>query len=813
MGQAADFFVSYTAADLAWAEWVSWQLEQAGHSVIVQAWDFEPGDNFVARMRDALEHADRTLALVSAAYLASPYCTDEWTGAFLHDPDGRNRLLQVRIEDCKLPRLLRAQVYIDLVDLPRQQAKARLLNEIKRGRRKPFTEPPFPHDQAENAGPRFPGHGLEVTNLPPRNPDFSGRSTLLKELHETLTTGGAMAVVQAATVHGLGGVGKTQLALEYAHRYATDYDVIWWVPAEQSVAIPGLLAGLARRLGVPEQGDQAELLASLWDVLRERDRWLLIYDNAEGPRDLEPYRPPAGSGRVLITSRTPTWSRLADTVRLDVLDRDEAVAFLRRRIGSIDTATLAALAEALGDLPLALEQAAAYLDETQTTPADYLTLYQQHGAALLTLGEPLTTEQTVATTWQIALERIRTTSAAHDLLSLCAFLAPDAIPRALLGKHAGVLPNLLHQAVRQPLAYNQAVGALGRYSLVTITADTLTVHRLVQTVVRASHTPQDQQQWAGAAVRLINVAFPDDSDDVVSWPACARLLPHALAVVDYAETLDVEPQATALLFNKAAVYLRSRGQYRQALTLHEQALTGLRRVLGDDHPDTLTSMNNLAMTRRAFGDADGARDLHEQALAGRRRVLGQDHPDTLHSMNNLAATRRELGDLQGARNLHEQGLAGLRRLLGEDHPNTLRSMNNLAMTRRAVGDLDGARELHEQALAGLRRQLGEDHPATLSSMNNLAMTRWDLGDLQGARELLEKALADRRRVLGDDHPDTLTSINNLAETLRASGDLQGARDLHEQALAARRRVLGDDHPYTLQSMNNLATVRREIREL
>jgi TIR domain len=236
MGKAADFFVSYTSADRAWAEWVAWQLEQAGYRVIVQAWDFEPGDNFVDPMKDALEQADRTLALVSAAYLASPYCRDEWTGAFLHDDDGHNRLLQVRVEDCELPRLLRAQVYVDLVGLPREQARAGLLAGVKRGRRKPPSEPPFPHEQ--RAGPRFPGHGLEVTNLPPRNPDFAGRATLLEQLHKTLSGGGQAAVVQAATVHGLGGVGKTQLTLEYAHRYAADYDVIWWVPSEQALAIP-----------------------------------------------------------------------------------------------------------------------------------------------------------------------------------------------------------------------------------------------------------------------------------------------------------------------------------------------------------------------------------------------------------------------------------------------------------------------------------------------------------------------------------------------------------------------------------------------
>jgi tetratricopeptide (TPR) repeat protein len=629
MAQAADFFVSYTSADRAWAEWIAWQLEAEGYTVIIQAWDFEPGDNFVARMRDALEHAERTLALVSAAYLASPYCTDEWTGAFLHDSGGRNRLLQVRIEDCEVPRLLRAQVYIDLVGLPREQARRRLLAEVKRGRRKPPTEPGFPHDSAEKAGPRFPGRHLEVTNLPPRNPDFTGRGALLTELHQTLTAGGVTAVVQATTVHGLGGVGKTHLALEYAHRYASHYDVIWWVPAEQPVAIPGLLAGLARRLGVPAQTIQAELLASLWDVLRERDRWLLIYDNAEGPRELAPYRPPGGHGTVLITSRAPTWGRETATVRLDVLDRDEAVLFLRRRTGSKDTEVLASLAGLLGNLPLALEQAAAYMDEAHVTPADYLVLYRQCGEELLALGEPLTTEQTIFTTWQVALNRVRTTPGAKDLLTLCAFLSPDGIPRAQLAERAETLPMSLRRVVSRPLLYRQAASALGRYSLVTVTADSLIVHRLVQTVVRSSLSSRKQRSWAAIAVRLVAAAFPRDCDRVATWPVCALLLSHALAVVDHAQTFRIESKPSARLIYEAGLYLWSRGQYQQALMLHEHTLRTFRRVVGGEHPETLVSMNNLATTLQALGDLQGAHYLYEQTLAASQDALGKIHPVTL----------------------------------------------------------------------------------------------------------------------------------------------------------------------------------------
>jgi tetratricopeptide (TPR) repeat protein len=813
MDRAADFFVSYTAADRAWAEWVAWQLEQAGYQVILQAWDFEPGDNFLVRMRDALEQSDRTLALISAAYLASPYCTDEWTGAFLHDPDGRNRLLQVRIEACELPRLLRTQVHIDLADLPPQQAMARLLAELKRGRRKPATEPPFPTWRAGSTGPRFPGRGVAVTNLPPRNPDFSGRSTLLKELHETLTTGGAMAVVQAATVHGLGGIGKTQLALEYAHRYATDYDVIWWVPAEQPVAIPGLLAGLARRLGVPEQGDQAELLASLWDVLRERDRWLLIYDNAEGPRELAPYRPPSGSGRVLITSRTPIWGRTATAVRLDVLERDEAVAFLRRRTARSDTATAAALAEALGDLPLALEQAAAYMDETHTTPADYLALFREHGAELLALGEPLTTEQTVTTTWQVALDRVRATPAAQELLSLCAFLAPDDVPRPLLREHAEALPEPLRGTIGRPLAHNQVVSTLGRYSLVTGTADTLTTHRLVQTVVRASLRPKDQQRWADTAIRLVLAAFPDDSDEVRAWPTCARLLPHALAAADHASSIAADPEATAGLLTKVGRYLGSRTEFRQARQILEGALTIREAHLDSDHLDLAQSLNDLGSVLRQLGEFPAARAAHQRALAIREAQLGPDHPDVADSVASLGLVLGNQGELHAARDAHQRALAIRQAQLGPDHAYVAQSLSNLGNVLRELGDLPAAREALEHALTIREARHGPDHHRLANSLSNLGFVLHDLGELQAARDAHQRALAIRETQLGSDHRDTAYSHTNLGAVQRELGELQAARTHHEQALAIFEARLGPDNPDVAMCLDNLGLALADLGEL
>jgi len=852
-----NFFVSYTGTDRPWAEWVAWQLEQAGYSVVLQAWDFEPGDNFVVRMRDALERTDRTIALISAAYLGSPYCTDEWTGAFIRDPDGKNRLLQVRIEACILPRLLRSQGYIDLVGASHQEAHARLLSGVKRGSRRPASEPPFPNYRG--ATPRFPGHAPAISNLPPRNPAFSGRRAPLQELRRALTAGPTAAVVQQATVHGLGGVGKTQLAVEYAYRHATDYDIVWWIAAERPVTIPGQLSGLARRLGVPELSDQAQMLASLWDELRQRDRWLLIYDNAESLRDIAAYRPPSGDGRIVITSRSTLWGTAA-RVRLDVLRRAEGVMFLRRRTGATDKQALDALAETLGDLPLALEQAAAYIEETKMTPSDYLALFREHETELLAFGAPTTTEQTVATVWQVSLNRARAQeSTAEDLLALCAFLAPDAIPRALLRDHATVLPEALAMTVRHRLSYNAVVSIVGRYSLITLTPETLAVHRLVQSVTRASLTDRARQQWAQVAVRLIFRAFPRGSSNPATWPACLPLLPHALATVDHAKALGIELEGAALLLNEIGVYSWARSELVQAKELHQRALALDEAHFGSDHLAVANSLNNLGLVLWDLVDLGGARAAHERALAIREARLGPDHPAVAASLNNLGVALWDLAELAEARAAHERAFAILEERLGVDHPAVAASLTNLGSVLSDLGELARARAAYERALTILARWMDGDQPdAALSLTYRAGVDVSDLGELAVARAVLDPLLAEPQTMLvgeghpaaagslvvgpsmkmggpgeiavasavmprpalagqeprlGSNHPTMVKTLDNLGVVLSKLGELAEARQAFERSLAIREARLGADHPDVGWSLTNLGVVLGEVGAL
>ncbi len=819
-----DFFISYAGVNRSWAEWIAVELEKAGFSTVIQSFDFRPGTDFVHEMQRAASSAGRTVAVLSPAYLDSRFGEAEWRAAFAKDPTGESGLLiPVRVQPCEPPGLLATRVYVDLVGIDESGARRKLLAAVDRGRPRPTTAP-FPgQDGGTQVGARFPGLGPPISNLPARNANFCGRDPALSRLYEQLRAWSVAAVLPVGAVHGLGGVGKSQLVLEYAHRFASDYDVVWWIAAEQPTTVVAALAELAVRLGVPAGADQTETAAGVLELLRGQERWLLVYDNAESPAELTGLLPSGGGGQVLVTSRWSAWGALAAPLPLDVLARQESIEFLRRRTGEASSAAARAdeaawseLADLIGDLPLALEEAAAYLEETGESVGSYLELLRARARELfgldhLNAAEPGGRDQRrVATVWSVSLDRVRAEEpAAEAMLSLLAFLAPE-VPRTLPAEYPQALPEPLAAAVSDRLAYNRLLAAVGRYSLATISSGEIRLHRLVQAVIRARLGPEDERAWILAAVEHIRSAFPNESGEVDRWSQCERLLPNLLAVTAHAERLSVAGEKAGWLLDRASTYLRERGQYRQARPLAEQAVAVTETALGRDHVEVAWRRDALGRVLRNLGDLADAREQFEQALRIGEAALGADHLDVGIWRGGLGNVLRDLADLAGARDQFEQALRIGEATLGPDHPTIGVRRNNLGNVLRDLGDLAGAREQFEQALRISETALGPDHPNVGIRRNNLGNVLRDLGDLAGAREQFELVLRISETTLGPDHPTTGTLRNNLGNVLQDLGDLADAREQYEQALRITEAALGPDHPTTGIRRNNLGSVLQAL---
>ncbi|MEA5451933.1 tetratricopeptide repeat protein [Leptolyngbya sp. CCNP1308] len=662
-----------------------------------------------------------------------------------------------------------------------------------------------------NAGPLF--------LAPRRNPFFTGREELLEQVHQALTAG------EPAALSGLGGVGKTQTAAEYAHRYRGQYSAMLWVRAETQDELMSGLTALAQDLGLAlsQETDQAVVVQAVKGWLSTNAGWLLVLDNADHLELVRDWLVLCNQGHVLLTTRASETRPLAVCVAVLKMPPQEGALFLLRRSGRVgkegtwqeateaDQTLALALCAQMDGLPLALDQAGAYILETPSSLQEYLRLYKTAGPRLLAQrGDNALDHPSVTITFglavQVASQRLPAVAA---LLNLCAFLAPDGIPEEVFKGNAAAFEEPLQSALAEPLEYMALLREAGRFSLVVrnVEEQTFSVHRLVQEVIRDGLDDTEQEGLVRQLLEAMNEVFP--YPEFANWLVCDCLLPHALALIGWQQRFAIETESTGGLLNAIAIHLYWRGRYNEAEPLYQAALAICKRLLGDEHLYVAGSLRNLAGLYNEQGRYSEAEPLLQKALAMYRRLSGDESLSVAGSLNDLALLYTYQGRYSEAEPLFQKALSLRKRLLGNEHPQVALSLNTLARLYRNQGRYSEAEPLFQEALALRKRLLGNEHPHVAIDLYDLAYLYDNQGRYDEAETLYQVALEMQKRLFGDEHPYVAHSLNNLATFYSNQGRYSEAEPLYQAALAIRKRVLGDEHPRTETVRQNLEDLRQK----
>ncbi len=688
-------------------------------------------------------------------------------------------------------------------------------------------------------------------SVPPKNPNFTGRRELLDQLGERL--GAGTTAVLPAALHGMGGIGKTQMAVEYIYRHLADYDIVWWIQATEATQIRTSLTELAQHLKLPGCDEAITAIPAVREALRigkPYARWLLVFDSAESPEVVRPFFPVNGPGEILVTSRNPDWAGIARPLELAVFEREESRELLRLRGPEITDEEADLLSDKLGDLPLAIAQAAAWHAETGMPVREYIRLFEEKVAEILDTSAPADYEVSVAAAWNVSFDELKKRNlSAHQLLQVCAFFAPEPISRSFFTgvRSISVAPDL-DTALRDPMKLGRAVRDVNRFGLAKIDHrnDTLVLHRLVQLVLRERMNSQDRASLRhGAHVLLANLD-PNDPTSPKQWPRYQEILPHVYS----SEVIDCDDSWVRQLVLNLLSFLYQWGDHQAALELAERTVENWTRKHGEKDPQSLEALDKLGFYYWVLGRYREAAEVNERALRLCQEVYGADAEQTLNVEMSVAVDLKAKGDFAAARDLNWETYTKAKALFGDDDPITLGTAHDYVVSALLAGEYETAAEYAEQTYLRRVEVLGYDSPATIGTQVLLVISRRELGDYpwarvegdriaERARELfgedavgtlrrrhfqsvgcrkdgdhdfalrLSKEALDRFRIrYGESHPNAMACALGHSIDLRHAKDLPAARKLGEQVFDLYRASLGEEHPHTLGAALDLGVTLR-----
>jgi tetratricopeptide (TPR) repeat protein len=815
--------ISFAGFNRAWAAWIGDRLERRGLRVVYLRWDSPAEVPLVDLLRDLTLAEGRILILVSEWYFQlGPRTHEEWNAALREvvAPDP-SRFTAVSVTTVAVPAATAVLAPADLTNMGAEEAERRLLDRLDlAGEGAP--------ESADGArrGPRFPQSMPEVWGgVPRRNIRFTGREPLLNDAYHLLQ--GSEPGAGVLTLHGMPGVGKTQLAAEYAYRFGSEYDVVWWVNAEKRVTYRRFLAELAPKLGLSTGAEYGERLRAVRDSLRRGEpysRWLLILDGADEPDQIWDLVP-TGPGHVLITSRNPEWSEHnSKLLEVPVYDRDESVAFIRRRAPRLTEADADQLADVLEDLPLLLDQTAGWLNDSDLSVDDYIGLLEggiDQDVVKVSADFPIAFQ----TAWSILLNKLReTVPESVDLLRLCTFFAPGFIPVRLLKEMPrDDLPEQLVGLLDDPLLWNKAINQLRTYSVVRLeshevardevapdeTVSTgeaaLYLHRMVHQIVHKDMPEEDRREFIDVVRRALAAADPGRPTDTRHWDTYAEIVPH----LKYADVLKSTDRKVQSLVLNCLRYMYLAGEYTSGEKLGRRALRAWRALLGETHARVWEVTYHYANLMRAAGKFEETEAIDRAAVEHLRGERGEQDLEHLRAAGGLGADLWGLGRYDEALELYEWLSAAYRDLLGEQDSRTLNALNNLGFVHRLLGRYEEALDIDRRTLEARRQLLKGRHPWTLFSEVSYAVDLRLLGRYTEAESIQAKNVRDYRLLMGADNPQTLRAEHNLALCQLRSGNREPAGKLIVRVLERYERKLGEAHLETLAAAVTQSCFARE----
>lgn len=808
-------FISYSHKDEEWLGKLQTMLRPLVRRNGISAWDdkkIKAGAKWEEEIQGALARANVAVLLVSPDFLGSDFIAEHELPPLLEAAKRKGLVIfwiylrSCLYEETEIKDYQAAHDISKPLDSLTPADQSRVLAEVCRKLKTVALETAPSAARPKSAS----------SNLPERNTFFTGRERLLAELQEALAAQGR------AALSGMGGMGKTQTAVEYAYRHQDEYVYTLWAAADSREALLSSYVAIAELLNLPEAGTKIQTAAvgAVQRWLVSQEGWLLILDNAGDFEMVRDFLPSGKNGHVILTAQARAIGLAARPLKIQKMEIEEGALFLLRRAKYIAEDALIEAASPdyqeakkitgqLDGLPLGLDQAAAYIEETDCGLSGYLPLYREHAPKLLKhRGKRASNHpEPVATTWALSFTSIeKAKPAAAELLRFCAFLHPDGIPEELFSRGATELGPVLGAAGLDAYSLNSCISEIRNYSLLRrdSNARILGIHRLVQTVLKNEMNPATQRLWSERAVRAVNRAFPKVG--FTTWGDCERLLPQVHACKELISDLGFEFPEAARLLDQAGSYLKERGRYKQASPLYELALKIREKALEGAHHDVAESINNLAWLLKDTDRHADAELLYRRALEIDEKSFGPEHPAVARDLNNLALLLKDTNRREEAERLFRRALAIHEKSPG--HPDVATDLNNLAWLLKDTNRHAEAEPLFRRALS-IDKSFGPGHPALARDLNNLAWLLKETGRSREAELRFREALSIDENSCGLEHPDVARDLNNLAWLLKDTDRREEAERLFRRALGIDEKSCGPEHPAVARDLNSLALLLKD----